>query len=62
MIPLTYALDGLRAALLKGSSLSQMGPGLAVLATLAVVLLPLAAATFSLTLRQARRHGTLSYY
>jgi len=62
MIPLTYALDGLRDSLLKGASLSQMGPGLAVLASLSLSLLPFAVAIFSMTLRQARRHGTLSYY
>src|SRR5205807_5571136 len=49
MIPLTYALDGLRAALLKGTSLAEMGPRLAYLAPLAVILLPLAIAVFSVT-------------
>jgi len=62
MIPLTYALDELRAALLKGSPLSEMGAGLFCLALLAVLLLPISVAIFSATLRQARRHGTLSYY
>jgi ABC-2 type transport system permease protein len=61
-IPLTYALDGLRSALLKGTSLSQMGSGIAYLAPLAAILLPVAIAVFSVTLRQARRRGTLSYY
>jgi ABC-2 type transport system permease protein len=61
-IPLTYALDALRSALLKGTSLSQMGSGMAYLATLAAILLPVATAVFSITLRQARRRGTLSYY
>jgi len=62
MIPLTYALDALRAAMLKGTSLSQMGSGMAYLAPLAVILLPVAVGVFGLTLRQARRRGTLSYY
>ena len=61
-IPLTYVLDGLRGALLKGTALSAMGPRLAYIAPLAVLLLPLAAGIFSATLRQARRRGTLSYY
>ncbi|MFL6299146.1 MAG: ABC transporter permease [Terriglobales bacterium] len=62
MIPLTYALDALRAAMLKGTSLSQMGSGMAYLGPLAVILLPVAVGVFGLTLRQARRRGTLSYY
>ncbi len=61
-IPLTHALDGLRMALLKGTSLSAMTGTLAVLVPLAAVLVPVAVITFSLTLRHARRTGTLSYY
>jgi ABC-2 type transport system permease protein len=62
MLPLTYALDALRASLLKGASLAELGPELAYLVLLAAVLLPLSVALFSLTLRHARRTGTLSYY
>jgi len=61
-IPLTYAMDGLRAALLKGTSLAEMGPRLMYLVPLAVLLLPIAVAVFTVTLQQARRRGTLSYY
>jgi ABC-2 type transport system permease protein len=61
-IPLTHALDGLRMALLKGAPLSTMTGTLAVLVSLAAVLVPIAVITFSLTLRHARRTGTLSYY
>ena len=62
LIPLTYALDGLRLALLKGAPLSAMGGILVVLVPLATVLLPFAVATFAFTLRLARRSGALSYY
>src|SRR4051812_6950327 len=61
-IPLTYAMDGLRAALLKGTSLVEMGPLLAYLVPLAALLLPIAVAVFTLTLQHARCRGTLSYY
>lgn len=61
-IPLTHALDGVRMALLKGTPLSAMAGTLGVLVSLAAVLVPVAAITFSLTLRHARRTGTLSYY
>jgi ABC-2 type transport system permease protein len=61
-IPLTYAIDGMRRALLEGQSLMTMAPTLAVLAGFGVVLLPLALAGLSLSLRRARQDGTLSFY
>jgi hypothetical protein len=39
-----------------------MAPTLAVLAGFAVVMLPLALAALSLSLRRARQNGTLSFY
>src|SRR5436305_2830582 len=62
LIPLTHALDGLRMALLKATPLSAMTGTLVMLVPLAAVLLPVAVITFSVTLRHARRTGTLSYY
>jgi ABC-2 type transport system permease protein len=61
-IPLTYAVDGMRQALLEGHSLKTMAPTLAALAAFAVILLPLALAALSLSLRRARQNGTLSFY
>jgi ABC-2 type transport system permease protein len=61
-IPLTYAVDGARRALLEGQSVKAMAPTLAALAGFAVVLLPLALAGLSLSLRRARQNGTLSFY
>jgi ABC-2 type transport system permease protein len=61
-VPLTYAIGGMRQALLEGQSLIAMAPTLAVLAGFGVVLLPLALAGLSLSLRRARRDGTLSFY
>jgi ABC-2 type transport system permease protein len=61
-IPLTYAVDGMRQALLQGQSVQAMAPTLAVLAGFAIVLLPLALAALSLSLRRARQNGTLSFY
>ncbi len=62
VIPLTYAVDGMRQALLQGESMKTMAPTLAVLAAFAVVLLPLALAGLSFSLRRARQNGTLSFY
>jgi len=61
-LPLTYAIDGMRRALLQGHSLLAMAPTLTALAGFAVVLLPLALAALSLSLRRARQNGTLSFY
>jgi ABC-2 type transport system permease protein len=61
-IPITYAIDATRKALLDGLSVTAMAPTLAILAGFGVVLLPLALAGLSLSLRRARLHGTLSFY
>src|SRR5712671_2361909 len=61
-VPLTYAIDGMRRALLEGQSMIAMAPTLAVLAGFGAVLLPLALAGLSLSLRRARQDGTLSFY
>jgi ABC-2 type transport system permease protein len=61
-VPLTYAIDGMREALLEGRSAMAMAPTMAALAGFAVVMLPLALAALSLSLRRARQNGTLSFY
>ena len=61
-LPLTYAIDGMRGALLEGRSIAAMAPALTALALFAVVLLPLALGALSLSLRRARQCGTLSFY
>lgn len=61
-VPLTYAIEGMRRALLEGQSVAAMATLLAVLAGFGVVLLPLALAGLGLSLQRARRDGTLSFY
>ena len=61
-LPLTYAIDGMRQALLEGQSIIAMAPTLAALAAFGLVLPPLALAGLSLSLRRARQDGTLSFY
>jgi ABC-2 type transport system permease protein len=62
LIPLTYAIDGMRMALLQGYSVTAMAPTLAVLAAFSLTLLPLSLSLLSVSLRRARRDGTLSFY
>jgi ABC-2 type transport system permease protein len=61
-LPLTYAIDGMRKALLGGQSVVQLAPNLAILAAFALVSLPLALGGLSLALRRSRQNGTLSLY
>lgn len=60
--PLTHALDALRAALLEGASLSEVGDSLLILAGFAAVLLPLGILALEWGLRHARRNGGLSRF
>jgi len=61
-LPLTYAIEGMRKALLDGQSVADMAPTLVILAGFATVLLPLTLATLSWSLQRARQNGTLSFY
>jgi ABC-2 type transport system permease protein len=61
-IPLTYAVEGMRLALLQGESVVNMAPTLGALAGFGLVLLPLALWALSFSLRRARQNGTLSFY
>ncbi|MGA9527589.1 MAG: ABC transporter permease [Terriglobales bacterium] len=61
-VPLSYAIDAMRGALIEGQSVSAMAPTLAALAAFAVVMLPLALGGLTLSVRRARQCGTLSSY
>jgi ABC-2 type transport system permease protein len=61
-IPLSYAIGGMRMALLQGQPVLAMAPTLAILLAFSVVLLPLALWGLSFSLRRARQDGTLSFY
>jgi ABC-2 type transport system permease protein len=61
-LPLTYAIDGMRGALLEGQSITALAPTLTALVAFGVILLPLALGALSLSLRRARQCGTLSFY
>ncbi|MFY9561162.1 MAG: ABC transporter permease [Terriglobales bacterium] len=61
-IPLTYAVEGMRMALLRGQSVLSMAPTLIALAGFSLALLPAALLGLSFSLRRARQNGTLSFY
>jgi len=57
--PATYALDGVRRAILDGDGLSTMGRELALLAVIGLVCIPAGLALFAAGERYAKRHGKL---
>jgi len=61
-IPLSYAVGGMRQALLQGQPMLSMAPTLSALLVFSAVLLPLALWGLSCSLRRARQSGTLSFY
>ncbi|MFP3401477.1 MAG: ABC transporter permease [Nitrososphaeria archaeon] len=61
-IPLTWALEGLRGALLYGEGIAQLLPVVAVLAAFAGVTVPLGLFSYRAAFDRARRDGTLSQY
>jgi len=61
LVPVTYSLEGMRAALLGRASLAELWPSLRMLLLFAVVLLPLSLAVFSWALRRTKITGTLTH-
>ena len=62
LMPLTYALEGMRLALLKGYSLGDLAGTVFILGIFAVILLSLGMMTFSITVRSAKKWGSLIQY
>jgi ABC-2 type transport system permease protein len=62
LVPVTYALEGMRAALLSKAPFRQLWPSLAALLVFAAILLPVSFATFSWALRRTKITGTLTHF
>ena len=62
LIPVTYAVDAVRGALLQGEGLGDLAPKLAVLAAFAVVLVPIGLVGARVAVRRAKRDGSLVQY
>jgi ABC-2 type transport system permease protein len=62
LVPVTYSLEGMRAALLQDSSIPGLWPSLRALLLFALVLLPLSLAVFSWALRRTKVTGTLTHF
>lgn len=61
LIPLTYSLQGIRAALLGGESLRLLWPSIIALLIFAAVLLPVSFFVFAHALRRTKVTGTLTH-
>ena len=61
LIPVTYSLEGMRAALLAGSGWSGLWPSLFALLVFAAILLPLSFLVFAWALRRTKITGTLTH-
>ena len=62
LLPVTYALDGMRRSLLAPTGFAALVPDIVALAAFDVVLLPLGLVLFRVAVRKAKRDGTLSHY
>jgi ABC-2 type transport system permease protein len=62
LIPVTYSLEGMRAALLEGPAWNRIWPSFFALVIFAAVLLPMSFGIFSWALRRTRINGTLTHF
>jgi ABC-2 type transport system permease protein len=62
LVPITYALEGMRAALLTHAAFRDLWPSLAALLVFAAILLPVSFVTFSWALRRTKITGTLTHF
>jgi len=62
LIPVTYALDGLRQAILNGAAINNLGNQTLALLAFSAILLPISLASFRFAVRRARQDGSLTHY
>jgi ABC-2 type transport system permease protein len=61
LIPVTYSLEGMRAALLAGAGWAVLWPSLVALLIFAAILIPVSIAVFGWALRRTKITGTLTH-
>jgi ABC-2 type transport system permease protein len=62
LLPVTYALHGMRLALLQGAGFDALATDIAVLLLFCLVLLPLGLFAFRFAVNKARADGSLTHY
>lgn len=61
LIPVTYSLEGMRAALLSGAGWGRLWPSISALLIFAGILIPLSFVVFAWALRRTKITGTLTH-
>jgi ABC-2 type transport system permease protein len=62
LVPVTYSLTGMRAAVLGHATVAMLWPSIRALLLFAIVLLPLSFLVFSWALRRTKITGTLTHF
>ena len=62
LIPVTYSLEGMRAAILGHATFVELWPSLVALLIFAALLLPMSVIVFSWALRRTKITGTLTHF
>jgi len=61
-LPVTHSLEGMRLALLKGYTVSQLAPTVLILCGFSAVILPTSILVFQQAVKKAKRDGSLTHY
>jgi len=62
LVPATYSLEGMRAALLGHAPIGELWPAIRALLVFAIILLPASFAAFAWALRRTKITGTLTHF
>lgn len=62
VLPHTYAIEGMRLAMLTGATTAEILPALMVLGLYAVILVPIAFLVFEFAIVRAKKEGSLAHY
>lgn len=62
LLPVTYALEGMRLALLRGHSLPELWPNIMALIIFSCIMIPLSILIFGYAVRRAKKEGSLTQY
>jgi ABC-2 type transport system permease protein len=62
LLPITYSLEGIRLALIRGHSLMDLRPQVVALVVFIIILFPASILCFNAAFERARKDGTLSHY
>jgi ABC-2 type transport system permease protein len=62
ILPVTYALEGMRLALLKGYPTKDLGTYIMALVIFGVVMMPISVVSFKYAIKRAKMDGSLTHY